>query len=366
MTSSLGCVTPALVSDQVIVSASVPAQVSISSDQGTVICNGQQVTVTAIPFNGGVSPVYEWLLNGVLTGDTGMTYSSGTLQSGDDLSVQMISSSSCASPLTAVAVPLVFQVAPPLQVIVFGSPAVCEGEQVDLAVGVFGGDGGPYDIRWNGVSGGTDFSFFPTSSQTVTIAVQDGCSPAPLVDTTVVIVYPRPVAGFAATPSTLNTLNPTINLTDTSSGVSSLLWFFGDGDSSLLRNPVHTYGLPGNYTVTQIVSSPNGCVDTVTFQVVFTEDADVWFPNSFTPNGDLVNDSWLPIGIGLGSYRYFIYNRWGGIIFEGDESKPWPGTYKDTGNDVQQGVYTWLVILDKDRFSENKVAGQVTLIRMVR
>jgi gliding motility-associated-like protein len=59
----------------------------------------------------------------------------------------------------------------------------------------------------------------------------------------------------------------TVNFSDstTSNGtIASYQWTFGDGGTSTAQNPVHTYNLPGLYTVTLIVRTANGCEDTLT------------------------------------------------------------------------------------------------------
>jgi PKD repeat protein len=49
---------------------------------------------------------------------------------------------------------------------------------------------------------------------------------------------------------------------DTSTGDSlSYIWYFGDGDSSFVRSPVHTYAAAGTYNVCLIASNPGGCFD---------------------------------------------------------------------------------------------------------
>jgi PKD repeat protein len=40
--------------------------------------------------------------------------------------------------------------------------------------------------------------------------------------------------------------------------IASWLWDFGDGETSTEQNPSHTYGNPGNYTVSLTASGPNG------------------------------------------------------------------------------------------------------------
>jgi PKD repeat protein len=53
--------------------------------------------------------------------------------------------------------------------------------------------------------------------------------------------------------------NNTITFSDTSfNAPTSWKWFFGDGDSSSVRNPVHTYALPGNYDITLIATNASG------------------------------------------------------------------------------------------------------------
>ena len=51
----------------------------------------------------------------------------------------------------------------------------------------------------------------------------------------------------------------TIQFSDTSfNAPSSWKWYFGDGDSAMVRNPSHTYSGPGTYSVTLIVGNANG------------------------------------------------------------------------------------------------------------
>ncbi|MFM9050943.1 MAG: PKD domain-containing protein, partial [Bacteroidota bacterium] len=366
MISSSGCVTTPVAVDVATVAAGTAPLVTLSSTSGTFICSGQEVTISADAVNGGFSPVFDWFLNGFPTGDTGRIFISTTLVSGDVVTVELTSSSSCANPSTVFSLPLNFQVAPPLELLLFGSPPVCEGEAVSISVGITGGSGPPYDIRWNGSAGSDRFDFIPSSTQYVSVEVEDGCSQIPVSDSALVIVHPRPIAGFSFTPPVPTVLDPVVMFSDTSELASMVLWYFGDGDSSLSRNPSHQYPAPGTYQATQIALSPDGCVDSVSYFIKFAENADIWFPNSFTPNGDLINDTWSPVGTGLKSYRFYIYDRWGGLIFEGSGTKPWPGTFKDTEAVVQQGVYTWMVELDEQQFEDYKLAGQVTLIRMFK
>lgn len=66
-----------------------------------------------------------------------------------------------------------------------------------------------------------------------------------------------PVANFSAYPTSGNVpLN--VTFTDNSTGATSSLWYFGNGNSSIEQSPKQNYSEPGNYTVTLIANNTNG------------------------------------------------------------------------------------------------------------
>ena len=51
----------------------------------------------------------------------------------------------------------------------------------------------------------------------------------------------------------------TVSFTDQSTGSpTSWKWYFGDGNTSTEKNPVHTYNKSGRYSVTLTASNANG------------------------------------------------------------------------------------------------------------
>jgi gliding motility-associated-like protein len=140
---------------------------------------------------------------------------------------------------------------------------------------------------------------------------------------------------------------------------STYLWSTGS------TSPFIRITEPGTYTANLF----NIC-DTLTSTVVVAYrdyDCNFFFPNAFTPNGDGLNDIFLPyfeedvIGMELN-----IFNRWGEVIFTStDLTKGWDGTYK--GEAVQDGVYMWTanLIIDEsgDNLYRHTSGGQVHLIR---
>jgi PKD repeat protein len=74
------------------------------------------------------------------------------------------------------------------------------------------------------------------------------------------------VASFSA-PQTAP-VAATVNFTDQSIGAATYVWDFGDGTTSTLSNPSHSYATAGAYTVTLRVESADGCIG-VYSQVIF-------------------------------------------------------------------------------------------------
>ncbi len=64
------------------------------------------------------------------------------------------------------------------------------------------------------------------------------------------------VADFSGAP-TAGTAPLTVSFTDLSTDATSWSWTFGDGGSSEAQHPVHTYGVPGDYTVS--LTAGNDC-----------------------------------------------------------------------------------------------------------
>jgi PKD repeat protein len=87
-------------------------------------------------------------------------------------------------------------------------------------------------------------------------------------DTTVVTItsHPKPVAGFVGQNGCQGVvLNFTDNSTVSGGSITAWLWNFGDGNSSTLQHPTHTYtSVSGPVNVQLIATTNQGCSDTAT------------------------------------------------------------------------------------------------------
>jgi gliding motility-associated-like protein len=176
------------------------------------------------------------------------------------------------------------------------------------------------------------------------------------------LVHPMPIAQFSTSPNIANIFEPTITFNNLSS-VGTYQWTFGDGNTSTQSFPIHTYGDTGTYTIQLVVTTQYGCTDTAYGTIIIHDIFSVYVPNSFTPNGDGINETFYPVVTGAEFYEFWIFNRWGEQIYDSSNlGAPWPGTYK--GKDVQEDVYVWkLHIKEKNTAKVHDLVGHVTIIR---
>lgn len=132
--------------------------------------------------------------------------------------------------------------------------------------------------------------------------------------------------------------------------------FYLSADNVL--NPVATPDQTVTYTLTAI---QNGC--TLFDYVTVSVNSGLSIPNTFSPNGDDLNETWVIKGIEkYPNCLMEIYSRWGQKIFQSSgysEQKAWDGTVKS--GDIAEGVYYY--ILELRDGSGVIIKGSVTVLR---
>jgi gliding motility-associated-like protein len=96
---------------------------------------------------------------------------------------------------------------------------------------------------------------------------------------------------------------------------------------------------------------------------VITAEAQVVIPNAFTPNGDGLNDTFIPKIKNINSFTLEIFNTWGEKMFftNSPESKGWDGTYR--GQFLPAGNYLYRITYTDRNSDQTEKTGGVTLIR---
>jgi gliding motility-associated-like protein len=171
--------------------------------------------------------------------------------------------------------------------------------------------------------------------------------------------YTYTTMNFAGCDS-VATLNLTINNPSNSVTLDSACEsFFWNG---------HTYTSSGSYIYN--TTNATGC-DSIAVLQLFIEDcsfnpdsSSIYIPNVFTPNNDLVNDTFKIITYDGIIESGYIFNRWGELIYGfSEKNKSWDGTDLKTGKQVSDGTYMYLITF-KPTYSQTEVyQGHVTIIR---
>jgi gliding motility-associated-like protein len=179
-------------------------------------------------------------------------------------------------------------------------------------------------------------------------------------------VYPKPTADFNYSP--LKPIENTDNVifTDASYGatIAGWSWYFNNTAqfTSTLQNPTFIYADAGEYPIVLVVKTDHGCMDTVIKSIIVGEDFGIWVPNTFTPNGDGLNDIFYAKGYGITSFKLTVFDRWGAAVFTAtDINSAWDGTLN--GKALKEDTYSWLINVTSVFGKSKDMTGHVTLIR---
>jgi gliding motility-associated-like protein len=210
-----------------------------------------------------------------------------------------------------------------------------------------------------------------TYSVNLTVTTDAGCTSNNGTSPIVVYAYPNPVASFTINSNLLNLPYDVLVCTNQSTGAITYNWNFGDGNTSTSVNPSYLYTSVGEYLIQLIATSSFGCIDTAYAHVI--TDADIVFPNAFTPNTSgssggyydpksIDNDIFFPYSSGVIDFKFQIFDRWGELIFETDNIKQgWDGYYRD--KPCQVGVYVWKAYAKLNNGKIFNKTGDVTLLK---
>ncbi|MBS1659883.1 MAG: gliding motility-associated C-terminal domain-containing protein, partial [Bacteroidetes bacterium] len=153
-----------------------------------------------------------------------------------------------------------------------------------------------------------------------------------------------------------------------SGGVNNWVWTPTDHlDCSDCANPVATLVFNQSYQVT--VTDSNSCKASDTIMVkTICNDKNYFIPNTFSPNGDGVNDYFYPRGSNLYNIQSLrVFNRWGQLVFErrnfpaNAATMGWDGTFN--GHPAPMDAYVYIAEVICNNAQVVALHGDVTLVR---
>ncbi|WP_295653604.1 PKD domain-containing protein [uncultured Mucilaginibacter sp.] len=260
---------------------------------------------------------------------------------------------------------------PPVPLINESQPQYCVGDSITLSTAP---QLTPTTYTWNGPNNFSSTAAVakiaatgPAVAGTYSLVITQGlCSSnAGTITINASDIIPNPVASFTAIPTIPGTVYfPNgVAFANTSSNADTYLWNFGDGTTSTLENPIHYYTTKGDYTITLTATNKGLCSKSVSEgKLAVRFNVFVFIPNTFTPNGDGINDNFKVTMTNLKTYHLQIFNRYGTRLFDSTNvSNYWAGLYN--GSAVPVGTYYYVidaVTLNDDPLKES---GSVTVIR---
>ncbi len=190
------------------------------------------------------------------------------------------------------------------------------------------GDTATYDYIWRREDGqviriysgrNTDTLYTSPGRYTVWMQGNNGC------DTTLDIIIPEPAYSASFDADTVVCAGVPFSFRNTSAGsIAAYQWDFGDGRTSTLQDPVHSYATPGIYTVRLATATSVPCYDTAYLRIRADAPATV----SFMKDRDSVCAG-TPI-------------RFTPVAVTGADSVIWQfGDDRLTSGVTQDVVYTW-------------------------
>jgi gliding motility-associated-like protein len=351
---------------------SLPAALGIAPDvEKDVYCQGETIILS--------SPIYEPAIYPALTNRWlfGLGYETGdslynmvvTLQ--DTFLYQRITMNNACIDTQAILIPVL---PPPDLAIIPADTTVCAGESVLLRA-QYDGDG---TISWSAFPGlsCTDCPnpvvTPPQGTSSIDLnAVEQGCETT-VSATFTAIAPPNVLLTINSEPGDTIYVGEPFTLAASADGLSFEEYSWLIDEESILTSE-NTYEgiapeLPagetsGMLSITLTAMTSEGCFLETSINLVILQGA-VRIPNSFTPNGDGVNDIFriyynTPTII---VSQFTVYNRWGKTVFQSSDNQGWDGNYQ--GEPAPSDVYLYQVVFRLGTFGEEQVMrGDVTLLR---
>jgi len=318
-----------------------PSAIILSLSNMTDICEGSQNGTATVTATGGTPPyTYQWSNGSSSASQTTLTAGTHYITVTDSNSCTAIDSVNIQS----LPIPNVMFTGTPTN----GCVPVTVTFQNQSDVGTY---------LWNFGNGSTSTSMNPVytytnpGNYTVSLTVTSSICSATHTIPNFINVYPIPVANFNLSSKIVKEDDGMVFFTDLSVGASSWLWDFGDnvGAPSTVQNPNYTYTIPGTYSACLNIENQWGCSNYTCQQIIVNPFVSFYIPNAFSPNGDGMNDYFMPFGVNIQPEKFSmrIFNRWGEMVFSANDfnSALWDGTHHFSGNTdiVPQGVYVYKI-----------------------
>lgn len=285
----------------------------------TSYCIGQQATFSVdVPAD--ASYTINWLRDGIALNSNTNKTTLTTNVAGNYL--VNISSNKIACSVSSSLLPVIFNPLPTISLEKIVNTTLCSGQTVDLKATFSSGV-----VKWSTGETNSRISVKNPGDYIATVTSSSGCTDSRMIN---VQFFNNPVLSLQdATLCQFTQQQITLNA---SPGFAKYVWNGKQGGDSF------TTGSLGK--VELMVTDLNGCTASQTINIT-SYCTEIKMGNTFTPNADGVNDTWIIEGLD-NSTIVRVYNRLGSLVLDSrGYTQPWDGTYK--GSKLPAGTYYYII-----------------------
>ena len=217
---------------------------------------------------------------------------------------------------------------------------ICDGQTIGLKVNYNGGT-----VQWSTGETTDQINVTQAGTYTATITSTAGCQTSASI---AISFLPNPV--FSVNDTSICTYKKQVVTLTAPAGFAQYAWNGQTGGQ--------TYQVSLPQTVSLTVTDINGCQATQQIKVA-DRCPNIYIPNTFTPNGDGINDTWVIEGLDNDpTSTVKVFTRNGVLVFNSiGYGTPWNGQYN--GKKLPAGAYYYIVTAKN---SAQKFSGSLTVI----
>jgi gliding motility-associated-like protein len=318
-------------------------------------CTGSEVgyAVTGSQFS-----IYDWHLSGGGLVTTDQTSNCeilwGEIPGTYTITVQEITPQGCESTLKTCDVELVVP-----EIEISSSYRICYNQSANLSALPIGGIWTGDYVNGNVFVGSQPGVYWPEYLTNIY-----GCDVSKSIDVTVEPLYQAPNISYTKQELDLCLDSPSQRYVADDIRSFSYYWSIDNSLQSTDGNvfTVEWYDTTNTYVIGVYGIDEIGCQSSTQEISISTTSCERFYaPNSFTPNGDGINDVFRITALSAYYPKMTIFNRWGAPIYE-SSNLIWTGD-SGTGYYPPTDTYNWVVkYRDRDGFNKEQ-SGIVTLIR---